>query len=328
MTSLASPAATARLPVRLFRAMFNLVAGSVLCLSPLTALLALGWLSRRMAARVDARLGRAAVHPGWILGPRGKGWIVRLLGGLAANIRDGVIAAAGLAALTLPFTMLWLGAWWAGWENSFNKGYEQSAVGPVTWLLGALIALPILAHLPLALAHGSAEGRFGAFFEYRRIRSVFRAAGWRVAWLALVSVLLCVPFLGVRALPVFIEGIVPGFADMTAAEQLQIAQVFDFAGASLAFVIVLLLRDYASSIYARAVPCAARGHAKAVWQDHDAHAVDSKAREPSRPMAAFWLIMSCAIWSGLPILIVMGQFMNYAPVLWLTHPVFLLPWTG
>lgn len=328
MTALASPAAVTRLPVRLFRAMFNLVVGALFCMSPLTALLVLGWLSRRIAARVDVRLGRAVSSPGWVLGPRGKGWIVRLLGGLAANIRAGVMSAAGLAALTLPFTMLWLGAWWAGWENSFNKGYEQSAVGPVTWILGALIALPVLAHLPLALAHASAEGRFGAFFEYRRIRSVFRAAGWRVAWLALVSVVLCVPFLGVRALPVFIEGIVTGFADMTAAEQLQVAQLFDAAGAALTFVIVLFLRDRASSIYALALSRAARGRAQAVWKDHAALGAAKTGREPSRPMAALWLVLACVIWSGLPVLIVMGQFMNYAPVLWLSHPVFLLPWIG
>lgn len=328
MTVIAPSATRIRLPVRLLRAVFNLVVGTLLCLSPLTALLVLGWLTRRMAARVDTGLGRAAGHPGWVLGPRGKGWIVRLLGGLAANFRAGVMSAAGLAALTLPFTMLWLGAWWAGWENSFNKGYEQSAVGPVTWLLGALIALPILAHLPIALAHASAEGRLGAFLEYRRIRSVVRAAGWRVPWLALMSVVLCVPFLGLRALPVFVEGIAPGFADMTPAGKMQIAQVFDIAGAALSFLIVLFLRDRASSIYARAVPSAARGRTKVVWRDHDALAIASTGGEPSRQMAALWLVIACAIWSGLPLLLVFSQFMNYNPVLWVTHPVFLLPWAG
>lgn len=328
MTALASPAAVAKLPVRLFRAVFNLAVGSVLCLSPLTAILALGWLSRRMAGRIGARLGQPADHPGWILGPRGQGWIIRLLGGLAANIRAGVISAAGLAALTLPFTMLWLGAWWAGWENSFNKGYEQSDVGPATWFLGTLIALPVLAHLPLALAHASAEGRFGAFFEYRRIRSVFRAAGWRVAWLASLSVVLCVPLFAVRALPVFIEGILPGFDDLQATEQRQVAQLLELVGAGLAFAIVLFLRDRASSIYALAARRAARGRARAAWKDCAALGTECIGREPSRPLAALWLILSCVIWLGLPILIVMSQFVNYTPVLWLTHPVFLLPWAG
>lgn len=328
MRAIASSAAGARLPTRLLRAVFNLVVGSLLCLSPLTALLVLGWLTRRMAARVHVRLERPADHNGWVLGPRGQGWIVRLLGGLASNIRAGVVSAAGLAALTLPFTMLWLGAWWAGWETSFNKGYEQSAVGPISWLIGAIIALPILAHLPLALAHASAEGRFGAFFEYRRIRSVFTAAGWRMAWLAFLSVGLCVTLLGLRALPVFIEGIVPGFADMTAAEQVQVAETFDVTGAALTFLIVLFLRDRASSIYALAAPRAARGRAAAVWMDHAAFRTACRGHEPSRPMAALWLVLSCVIWTGLPVLIVMSQFMNYAPVLWLTHPVFFLPWAG
>ena len=45
-------------------------------------------------------------------------------------------------------------------------------------------------------------------------------------------------------------------------------------------------------------------------------------------MSMVWLALSCAIWFGLPALIVVGQFMNYAPMLWLNHPVFLLPWAG
>lgn len=308
MTALARSAMVIRLPLWLLRVCLNLILGTLLCLSPLTALLVLGWLTRRMKARVDAHRGRPAIYPGWVLGPRGKGWIVRLLGGLAANIRAGVMTATGLAALTLPFSMLWLGAWWAGWENSFNKGYEQSAVGPVTWLIGALIALPILAHLPMALVHAATEQRLGAFFEFRRIRSVTRAAGWRVPWLALMSVVVSVPFFGLRALPVFVEGIVPGFSEMPAAEQMQVAQIFGLAGAALCFAVLVFLRDRASGIYARAA--------------------GSGGRTPSRAITALWLVISCAIWAGLPLLLLFGQFMNYTPVLWLTHPVFLLPWAG
>lgn len=328
MTTLAARSSLVRLPLRLVRFVVDLMVGTLLCLSPLTAVLALGWLSRRMAARIGAGLGQSVEHPGWLLGARGGGWIVRLLGGLAANIRTGLRTAAGLAALTLPFTLLWAGAWWAGWENSFNKGYEQAAVGPAVWFIGAAMAGPVLAHLPLALAHASAEGRFGAFFEFRRIRSVFSAAGWRVVWLAVMSVVLSLPFFGMRALPVFVEGLVPGFAEMTPDAQAQVAQGFEFAGAALAFALVLFLRDRASGVYLRAVPRAAHGRQAAAWDNHAAQDVTPRGQAPSRFMAAVWLVLASAIWLALPVLIVMGQFMNYELILWLTHPVFLLPWAG
>ena len=328
MTTASASSVMISFPLRLVGLLINLVVGALLCLSPLTAIIVLGWQSRRIAARTDMSFGRVTDQPGWLLGPRGHGWFVRLIGGLAANIRVGLVSATGLFLLTIPFTALWLGSWWAGWENSFNKGYEQSAVGPIVWFLGAAIALPVLAHLPLALAHASAERRLGAFFEWRRIRSVVRAAGWRVVWLALLSVFFSLPFFGLRALPVFVEQIVPGFADMTLDQQLQVAGAFDLAGAALAFVLVGFLRQRAASIYCLAAPRAAHGKYAALWEGHVAQRQGPRGRTPTRIMSLVWLVLACAIWFGLPALIVFGQFMNYAPMLWLTHPVFLRPWAG
>ena len=316
------------LPLRALGLLKNLVIGILLCFTPLTALLALGWLTRRMGASVAGRWGQQAPPPGWLLGPRGAGRIARAAGGLAANIRSGVITALGLAMLTLPFTALWLGAWWAGWENSFNKGYEQAGVGPSVWMLGGLISLPLLAHLPLALAHAAAEDRLGAFFEWRRIRSIAAAAGWRLPALALTSVIPAMGFLGLRVAPVFIEDIVPGFAAMTAAEQVQVADTLGLLGAALAFTMLLVLRHWAAVTYAGAAPRAAAGRHAALWHGHVAAGVSARGRTPSRVLATFWVLLACAIWIALPVQLVVGQFMNYDAVLWLTHPLFLLPWAG
>lgn len=325
MTTLASNLSSVR---RIPRVFIDFVIGTLLCLSPLTAILVLGWMSRKMAARIDARLLGVADRPRWLLGSQDTGWFEWLFGGLAANIRSGIVTLVGLALLTLPFSVLWLGAWWGGWENSFNKGYEQSSIGPIVWFVGAAIALPILAHLPMALAHAASEKRFAAFFEWRRIRSAFRAAGWRVVWLALLTTVLSVPFFGMRALPVFVEGLVPGFTDMLPEDQLAVAQMFDLAGAALAFTLVLSLRLHAAAIYCVAAPRAAHGRDSALWDGHPASRVTPKRREPSRNMGAVWLLVSSVICIGIPAQIVVGQFMNYSPIFWLTHPIFLLPWAG
>ena len=320
---------TAMAPVWAFLGVLrDLAIGTLLCAGPVTSIIVLGWLTRRMGVTVDRAFGATRARPGWILGPRGSGRITRALGGLGENIRIGLLAAAGLAALTLPVTLPWLGAWWAGWENSFNKGYEQAGVAPLVWLLATLAALPILAHLPLALAHAATERRLGAFFEIRRIRSVAAAAGWRLPALALLSVVLSVPVFGMRAIPVFIEQVVPGFAGMSAEEQAQVAGVMDLLAGGLVFLSMCLLRHWAAAIYARAAPRAAAGRWGALWAGHGAAGVRPRGRGPGRVSAALWLLLACGLWLVLPALIVMGQFMNYDPALWLTHPMFLLPWAG
>ncbi|MEL6643838.1 MAG: hypothetical protein AAFQ79_07885 [Pseudomonadota bacterium] len=310
------------LPGRLVGLIRDLILGTLFCLTPVTALIALGWLTRVMGATIDRHRGQAPEPVGWILGPKGQGGIARALGGLGANIRSGVMTAAGLAVFTLPFTLAWLGAWWAGWENSFNKGYEQASVGPLIWFAGTALALPVLAHLPFALAHFAAERRWPAFFELRRIHSVFAAAGWRAVWLALLSALTVVPFFGLRAMPVFVEGIVPGFAEMTPEAQLQVARGFMLAGAALSFAVLLFLRTMAARLYARSIPRAA-ARWPALWPD-----VRAEGAVPSRVMRWVWLGLAMLVWLAVPVSIVFGQFMNYDPVLWLTHPLYLLPWAG
>jgi hypothetical protein len=291
--TLARPA----LPWRLIRLARDLAVGGLLCLHPITAIIALGWLARRMAAIMGA-----GATPGWLLGPSGAGRITRALGGLGANIRDGMRTLAGLALLTLPFTVLWLGAWWAGWENSFNKGYEQAAISPLVWFGATAYALLILAHLPFALAHAARQARLGAFAEWRTIRRMRAAAGWRGPMLALVSVTLSLPFLGAQALPAFIEDIVAGFAQMTTENQQSIAGTIHLLTALYSFASLYTLRSMAARIAMRA--------------------------PGSHWLSPLWLVLSCAIWFGLVAQIVIAQFMNYDPWKWLIHPFYLLPWVG
>ncbi len=291
------------LPARALR----LLVGGLLCTSPLLSLVALGWLSRRMRLAIDSEhAGFTDAAPGWILGPRGRGWIVRLAGGLAGNIRSGVVTAAGLAALSLPFTSLWLLAWWAGWENSFNKGYEQAWVGPTLGLAGTLVALVALAYLPIALAHQAATDRFGAFFEWGTIRDLAGRSGWRLPALALVSAMLAFPLFAVRALPAFAEGIVPGFSDMNADEVERLAGNIQLLAGLWTFAALWALRLRAARLYARAIARPASG----------------------RVARVLWPGLSAAIWFALVAQVFVGQFLNHSWALWLTHPLFLLPWPG
>ena len=111
-----------------------------------------------------------------------------------------------------------------------------------------------------------------------------------------------VPLFGFTALPVFVEHIVPGFGNLPPADQTRIGSHLHLAAAGYAFAALWFLR-------------------------HRAARVGALERSPGR-LSALWLILSGVVWAGLMVLIVVGQFMNYAPVRWITHPMYLLPWAG
>src|SRR5262245_38641450 len=147
-----------------FASLGRFAVGVPLCLTPATAILVLGWLMRMMQREehyTRKRLQGAATGehgprlPHWITAetPIPAGLPTRWLGSLIDNVRHGFAALVTLAAGTLPFTFLWLFSWFGGWENSFNKGYEQAWVGRTIGLIGVAISLLLLSRLPMALAH-------------------------------------------------------------------------------------------------------------------------------------------------------------------------------
>jgi len=299
----------------LFRLVKNLVVGTLLCLTPVTAVIVLGWMMRHMRAVSLRRLGLHQASAGldgrhgWVLGPRGSGFLTRLFGGLWSNVTTGIGGFVSLALATLPFTGLWLVSWWAGWENSFNKGYEQSWVGPAVGLTGVAIGLWVMAYLPMALAHQAAEGRWLALFEIRRVRSLVAYSGWRYLFLAVATTVLALPLFAARGLPAFIEGIVPGFAELPADEVQNIIGMIALAKAGYVFATLVFLRGWAARIYARAA------------------IADKVAKRPWLVFRLLRLVLLLAIWFGLVAQIYVGQFLNHNWWYWMNHPYLVLPWT-
>lgn len=317
---------------RLGRFLLNGVIGSLLCTGPVTAVIALGWLTRRQGHLARDRFGAAEESPGWLLGPRESagrptGRVVRALGGLAANIRTGLMALLALLAWTLPFTVLWLGAWWAGWENSFNKGYEQAFVGPSVFLLGAFLAALILPALPLVLAHLAAEDRLSAAFELRRLRGLIAQAGWRVPALSLLTAGFAVPFFAARGLITTAGDWAPWTQDLTPDAAASLRGQITLALATVAFFTTWALRALAARTYATAAPRAA-GLKPGRWDGSQAAEAALPAKARSRLMTALWYGIAMALTLGTAFLILAGQFLDHAWWRWLFHPALTLPWAG
>ncbi len=312
---------------RLGRFGANAVIGTLLCTGPVTAVIALGWLTRSQGHLARDRFGAAEEAPGWLLGPREKGRLARALGGLAANSRAGLLTLAALLAWTLPFTLLWLGSWWAGWENSFNKGYEQAFVGPGVFLFGAFLAALILPALPLVLAHLAAEDRLSAAFELRRIRGLIAEAGWRIPSLALLTTLFALPFAAARGLITTATDWAPWLEDLTLEEVAAIQGQIALALAALTFLGSWALRALAARAYAFAAPRAA-GSRPGRWDGTEAAEAALPARARSGLMTALWYALAMAFTLATTFLILAGQFLDHAWWRWLFHPALTLLWAG
>lgn len=298
--------------------------GPLLALTAPTSIILLGWLQRRMRIVALRKAGLPAATPGWILGSRGDGRIVRWLGGLGANIREGLSAFVSLALATLPFTAIWVLAWWAGWENSFSKGYEQAFVGPMLAFFGIGLFMVLMIFIPLGLAHQAVEGRTLALFELRRVRSAYRETGWGYLALTVATVIMAMPVFAGRGLVTFAEGLYPALADMSASEASALAGRITLLKSLYVTAALIVLRNWAARIYSAAAVRAAHREPD-LWQGSVMGALSVEA--PRRWRGGRWLrtIMIALLWFGLAAQIFVAQFLNHAWWVWLTHPFLVLP---
>lgn len=324
----------------------------VLSLNPLGAGLVLGWLMRLMRretavtvlrelrrvnrsealALLASRPGLRALAPwtGWLRASRpSSSWPGKWLGGLAETIRLSAISALALALATLPFSALLLLSWWAGWENSFNKGYEQAWAGPLLALLGVLAALFVLQHFPMATAHMAAEQRVAAMFDLPVVRALIRAQRWRNLWLALVTVVAALPVAAARILPTFIETWRPGFAEMPPEVIAAVATRWHVVPTIYLVLALVLLRRAQSRCYARAALSLASSKTS-FCQDIASQFDPGTARAASPRRGRFGGIAAglllTAIWAAFIAQLYVTQFANHAWWNWLNHPLIGLPW--
>ena len=221
----------------------------------------------------EAATAEFARWPNWILGVRrrGTGWqpvlhlppagpeagappkprrLHRLLGGLAANVKLGVQMAFNTWVLTLPGCLLWAVAWYAGWQNSFNKGYEHAWFGPSIFLLGMLLFSAAMLYVPLAQARQASTGDWRRFYDFRVVWKLVRrrwlaSLGVAFAW-AFVSGLVLI----LKLAPMFAQYL-PQFADATPAVALKASQNFFAFAALFLFPAFVALRLLAARVYAR-----------------------------------------------------------------------------
>jgi hypothetical protein len=171
---------------------------------------------------------------------------------LGLNLKIGIQGIFNTWVLTMPACVLWLFAWYDGWNNSFNKGYEQAPIGPLTGILGIVLFIAAMLYVPLAQARHAVTGEWRSFYNFSFVWGLVRRHWLACLFLAALSSLFFVPVMILKTAPTFI-GQQPQYADMTNPQLLQALNRYFFAAALLIFPLYVYLRVLAARIYARGI---------------------------------------------------------------------------
>ena len=97
--------------------------------------------------------------------------------------------------------------WWAGWEVSFNKSYEESAVSVTSSLASVAVFTLIMVYLPLAQARQAINRNWKLFYDLKVLRILAKHVRFRAIVLALLYLIGGIGIMGgTKAIPLFFEG--------------------------------------------------------------------------------------------------------------------------
>lgn len=190
----------------------TLLMGFLCCWTPLTAPLLTGWINRYMrncALRVwikkcapetapvkswpkwlDDGAENTPIKPPANIAVR----IWRKTKGAARSLgrlyRSGLLSLLNTWLLSLPFGFVWLWMWWAGWNNTFSRGYEEEGLTQGILFLSMLAFCCLMLYLPLAQARQAIQGTWQAFFDVQVIRTIAAHVRIRLLILALTYALI------------------------------------------------------------------------------------------------------------------------------------------
>jgi len=269
-----------------------------------------------------------------------------LLSSLWRNASRGLAGIACLWVLTLPATTLWAFSWYAGWDNSFNKGYEQAYVGPSLGLLGTLVFCLVMMYVPLAHARHASNGSWRSFFDFAIVRAVMRRRRWACVGLAALFAALALPIFVMKVAPLGF-GESPAWAALDDAAYLEALRSYYFACCLVVVPLYLLAMTLASRIYAGGLleavnagdvpPDALTDIERGVLVRLDLLDITPRSTRPlvlraargfgATAMSAAAFAATFVFWFTFVAQIYVAEFLNsQTPAGWLNQPLVQLPW--
>lgn len=213
--------------------------GFICCWTPLTAPLLAGWMNRymlRSALRVWVKRSQlenpnsfyeaadVRAYKDWPLwfdaqqtqlsyDTERKNLFSRLLQRMKifflplwGHYRSGLLSLFNTWLLCLPLTLIWLWMWWAGWNNTFSRGYEEEGLAAIVSLLSVFVFSLLMLYLPIAQARQAVHGTWKSFFEIRTVRIIAGHVPFRLLVLSLFYALGSAGIMaGTKVFPTFFE---------------------------------------------------------------------------------------------------------------------------
>lgn len=352
--------------------------GMIFCQTLLGSILIVGWTYRIMQRVIYKRwwsqsplrrsglsfqeyLGqspqtRLHLHwPNWILQQnfleviRGRP-IKAFVQSLWLNFKVGFRGIVNTWVLTLPGCVLMLFSWYDGWNNSFNKGYEQAPVGPLTGILGLILFVLPMLYIPMAQARQAATGEWRSFYQFRLVRRLVLRRWPACLGLAALYALVSLSILILRVLPQYFPQM--GHQTVEALAALPKAQLrnnlngYFFWCATIVLPAFVALRVLAARIYATGLLSAVEhGAIPPDWLASSERMELERLNllqvntAPKRHLllrmvgdTVNWIVWGIAavsmflVWFAFVAQIYVAQFLNYIPGIgWLNQPLVQLP---
>jgi hypothetical protein len=261
------------------------------------------------------------------------------------NFKIGLLGLVCTYLLTGLGCLIMLFSWEFGWLNSFNKGYEQALIGPLTGLLGIALFIAAMFYVPMAQVHQAVTGDYRAFFDVPFVWRLIRARLSAYVALAAVVALASLPLEILKTAPAFFDGFSDAWTTATDAEVYGMLRNYFLIGCGVLFVTLLVLRWLAARVYQSAVlKVLQRGWVTraelhptlAHWLDRleiypvptletagISYVVKSGSQMVYRRLLFVLLFF---IWFGFVAKVYVGEFLNYHPFAgFMNHPLVQFP---
>jgi hypothetical protein len=267
---------------------------------------------------------------------------------LGSNLKIGVQGIFNTWVLTMPGCILMLFAWYAGWHNSFNKGYEQAIVGPLTGIGGVILFIAAMYYVPMAQIRQASTGDWRAFYDFKTVRQLIRKKWLACLGLAVLFTVFSLPVTILKTAPAFFPQINPLLADLPPAEAFAFAKKYYFYSAMVLFAAFVALRIVAAKIYASALlACVQSGalaeEALAENEWETLHRLELLTVQPAKPRhylvrTIAWLgtrigrattgVALFFVWFSFVGQVYVSEFFMKSPFAhgWLNQPLIQLPW--
>jgi len=274
-------------------------------------------------------------------------FFARWLGSFWLNLRTGFAAVLNTLVITGPAAALWMFSWYAGWDNSFNKGYEQAPIGPITGFSGVGLFILAMLYVPMAQARHAVSGEWRVFYQFRLNLRIMRICWLQMLLLAGLYAVVSIPVHAFRVFPYFLHVANEDFADMTAAQQIEFVNGYYFWTSAVMLVLFIVVRLLVARIYAAGVLRGLKSdrigpeelsefERAALERLGLAERMAKPKRHPfvramlgggTRLARASAMIALLLVWFMFTAQIFVAQFINYQPGrAWVNQPLVHAPW--